>query len=212
MLRRAQKIPVYLDARGLTSLPVADIHAILRAADPLIGVGGRSLLTKILKGSRSKDVLSHGLEHNPAYGFYHGMPEEEVLARIDWMIVQHYLRIEYQGQLPVLVFSAQGWEIERENYASEIVRGFDAMLASSAGPYKMDYLKDRNRQMIFLVLDKVQASGNAKYVPLLNDWEKFDYQKVRHRIREVKSHLLGQQVGPGPAPSHDCRPVPGRQA
>ena len=188
MSRRARQIAVRLNAKGIESLPTADIHAILRAADSLIAVGGRSLLTKILKGSRSKDVLSHGLDNNPAYGFYQGMPEEDVLARIDWMILHRYLRIEYQGQLPVLVFTPQGWEIERENFADEIVRGFDDMLAGP-GPYAMEYLKDRNRGMILAVLDRVQASGDAKYLPLLDAWEKIDYQKVRQRIREVKSHL-----------------------
>jgi hypothetical protein len=189
MSRRARQIAVRLNAKGIESLPTADIHAILRAADSLIAVGGRSLLTKILKGSRSKDVLSHGLDNNPAYGFYQGMPEEDVLARIDWVILHRYLRIEYQGQLPVLVFTPQGWEIERENFADEIVRGFDDMLAGGPGPYAMEYLKDRNRGMILAVLDKVQASGDTKYLPLLDAWEKIDYQKVRQRIREVKSHL-----------------------
>lgn len=155
MSRRARHIAVRLNAKGIESLPTADIHAILRAADSLIAVGGRSLLTKILKGSRSKDVLSHGLDNNPAYGFYQGMPEEDVLARIDWMILHRYLRIEYQGQLPVLVFTPQGWEIERENFADEIVRGFDDMLAGGPGPYAMEYLKDRNRGMILAVLDRV---------------------------------------------------------
>lgn len=192
MSRRLQQDAVHLDARGIKSLPTADIHAILRAADALIDAGGRSLLTKILRGSRSKDVLTHGLDQNPAYGFYQDMPEEDVLARIDWMILHDYLRIVYNGRLPFLAFTTRGWEIERENYADEIVRGFDHMLASSPGPYEMVYLKDRNRGMIMLVLDKVQASGDPKYLPLLNDWEGVDYQKIQQRIRQVKSHLAGR--------------------
>ncbi len=191
MSRRRQPIHVHLDAHGVKSLSSADINAILRAADDLIAAGGRSLLTKILRGSHSKDVVSRGLDQNPAHGVYRGVPEADVLARIDWMILHDYLRIEYQGQLPVLVFSPRGWEIERENIADEIVRGFDALLASGPGPYAMDYLKDRNRGMIMLVLDKVQGSGDRKYLPLLEDWARIDYQKVQHRIREVQSHLLG---------------------
>ena len=194
MSRRPQPVPVHLNANGIKSLPTADIHAILRAADPLIAVGGRSLLTKILKGSRTKDVLDHGLDQNPAYGFYHGMAEQDVLARIDWMILHRYLRIEYAGRLPVLVYTPQGWEIERENFADEIVRGFDAMLAGGPGPYAMEYLKDRNRPMILLVLDKVEASGDPKYLPLLDDWARVDYQKIQQRIRQVKSHLAGGAV------------------
>lgn len=191
MSRRRQQVPVHLDAKGIKSLPTADIHAILRAADSLIAAGGRSLLTKILRGSRSKDVLAHDLDQNPAYGYYRGMPEEDVLARIDWMILHDYLHIIYAGRIPVLAFTPQGWEIERENYAAELVRGFDDMLASSQGPYAMEYLKDRDRPMILLVLDKVQASGDPKYLPLLEDWARIDYQKVKQRIRQVQSHLTG---------------------
>lgn len=192
MSRRLQQIPVHLNAKGIKSLPTADIHAILRAADALVAVGGRSMLTKILRGSRSRDVLSHCLDQNPAYGFYLGMPEEDVLARIDWMILHRYLRIIYDGRLPVLAFTPLGWEIERENYADEIVRGFDEMLVGSQGPYAMEYLKDRDRTMIMLVLDRVQASGDSKYLLLLEDWARVDYQKIQQRIREVKSHLAGR--------------------
>ena len=106
------------------------------------------------------------------------MPEEDVLTRIDWMILHHYLEIDYCGQLPVQIFSKLGWEIERENYAAEIVKNFDDMLASSHGPFAMEYLKDRNRPMIMLVLDKVQASGDPKYAPLLDDWARVVYLKV----------------------------------
>ena len=192
MSRRRQQVPVHLDVKGIKSLPTADIHAILRAADSLIAAGGRSLLTKILRGSRSKDVLAHDLDQNPAYGYYRGMPEEDVLARIDWMILHDYLHIIYAGRIPVLAFTPQGWEIERENYAAEIVKGFDEMVANGQGPYAMEYLKDRDRPMIMLVLDKVEASRDPKYLPLLEDWARIDYQKVQQRIRQVQSHLTGR--------------------
>ena len=106
-------------------------------------------------------------------------------------------RIEYEGQLPVLIFTQQGWEIERKNMVEEIVRGFDDMLASSPGPYAMEYLKDRNRSMILAVLDRAQASGDAKYLPLIDAWERIDYQKVSQRIRQVKLHLAGPPASPG---------------
>jgi len=57
--------------------------------------GGRSLLVKILKGSRSKDVLSQYLERSPVYGHFQHLTAEEVLARVDWVILNGYLTIEY---------------------------------------------------------------------------------------------------------------------
>lgn len=40
-----------------------------------------------------------------------------------------------------------------------------------------------------MLLDKVEATGNAKYLPILESWELIDYKKVRERIREVINHL-----------------------
>lgn len=51
------------------SLSEADIRAILRAADEIITRGGRTLLAKILKGSREKKVVEYGLEQCPTYGY-----------------------------------------------------------------------------------------------------------------------------------------------
>jgi len=53
----------------------------------------------------------------------------------------------------------------------------------------MSYLKDRNRGMIMLLLDKVEATGDPKYIPLLEAWQQIDYKKVRQRIRQVVNHL-----------------------
>ncbi|MEW9674633.1 hypothetical protein ABRT01_00335 [Lentibacillus sp. L22] len=45
------------------SLPEHEILAILRAADEIIAQGGRTLLAKILKGSREKKVLALELDN-----------------------------------------------------------------------------------------------------------------------------------------------------
>lgn len=189
MSRRIQRVHPHLDAKATSSLPMVDICAILRGADGLIGTGGRSLLTKILRGSRAKDVLSHGLDQNPAYGIYHDLAEEEVLGRIDWTILHGYLHITYAGRLPVLVYTAAGWKIECETYADEIIQGFDTLLASSQRPYAMSFLKDRNREMIFRVLEKIETSGDRKYLPVLEDWAEVDHKKVRQKICGVMHRL-----------------------
>ena len=96
--------------------------------------------------------------------------------------------IEYDYRLPVLVFTQKGWEIERETYANELLAGFDALLKT--GPtYDMQYLKDRNRGMILLLLDKIAATGDEKYIRILKAWRKIDYQKVRRRIGHVIREL-----------------------
>lgn len=178
----------------IKSLPMADIRAILRGADPLIDIGGRSLLTKILKGSRSKEVLRHGLDSNPSHGFYKELTPEQVLARIDWTILNGYLLVEYVGQLPMLAYTPAGWEIEKETYADEILKGFDDLLAVNNRPHDMLYLKDRHRGMILRVLEKIQESGDRKYLPILEDWALVDYKKVKEEIHRIIHCLTGPSL------------------
>jgi hypothetical protein len=188
MSRKVNRVPYQLDPRGIQQLPFADLQVILRGADDLIMRGGRSLLAKVLRGSRMQKVLELRLDRSPVYGHFRGLSDEEVLARIDWVILHGYLAIEYDYRLPLLVYTPKGWEIERETYASELLRGFDEQLRVGP-PYQMQHLKDRDRGMILLVLEKVEATGDAKYIPLLEAWQQIDYKKVRHRIGRVIRQL-----------------------
>src|SRR5438067_758750 len=175
MGRKVKRVRYYIDSGGV-SLPATEIAAILRGADMMIAAGGRTQLSKLLKGSREKSVIEHGLDRCPSYGFYRGVPIDEVLRRIDWMIENEYLRIEYSYRLPVLEFTKHGWAIEVETMAEELLRGFDDRLAAGP-PYDFSDLKDRNRKMIFLLLDKVAASRRFEFIPLLRAWQRIDYQK-----------------------------------
>lgn len=188
MSRKSRRVVIDLDAKGLKELPEAELNAVLRGADEIIGRGGRTLLTRILRGSRIKKVLEHKLDQSPVYGYFHNLSDDATLARIDWAILHGYLRIEYSNRLPVVVFTQKGWEIERDHYANELLAGFDEIL-SEGPPYQMEYLKDRDRGMILLLLDKTAAAGETRYIPLLEAWRKVDYQKVRRRIGRVIHQL-----------------------
>ncbi len=139
--------------------------------------------------SRDKDVLHRGCDRCPVYGFFKNMSLEEITAKIDWIILNRYLKIEYDYRLPLLVFTPEGWEIEKDTYSDELLRGFDELLESGHTSFNMLYLKDRNRDMILLLLDKVEATRNPKYIPILLAWERIDYKKVQHRIRKVLATL-----------------------
>jgi len=192
--RRSHRVTVNLDTRGLTDIPERELNAILRGADDIIGTGGRSLLTRILRGSASKPVLENGLDESPSYGYFRELSNDDTLARIDWTILNGYLHIDYSHRLPFLVFTEKGWEIAREIRANELLEGI-AVAISEGPPYRMEHLKDRDREMIFLLLDKIEATGDPAFVPPLRAWQKIDYKKVQIRIRQVTRELERIDVG-----------------
>lgn len=191
MSRKVQRVRYDLDPKDVKKLAPEELRAILRGADELIGSGGRSLLVKILKGSHAQEVLRLHLDQCPVYGYFHHLSADEVLARIDRAILDGYLKVVYDNRLPVLVFTDAGWEIEKETFANELLAGFDELLTTSQPPYDMSYLKDRTRTLIWCLLDKIEASENSKYLPLLEAWQQIDYKKVKQRIETVVRKIQG---------------------
>ena len=191
MSRKVQRVRYDLDPKDVKKLAPEELRAILRGADELIGSGGRSLLVKILKGSHAQEVLRLHLDQCPVYGYFHHLSADEVLARIDRAILDGYLKVVYDNRLPVLVFTDAGWEIEKETIANELLAGFDELLTTSQPPYDMSYLKDRTRTLIWCLLDKIEASENSKYLPLLEAWRQIDYKKVKQRIETVVRKIQG---------------------
>ena len=189
MSRKIKRVRVNLDSKGIKHLPDEEIKIILRGADELIGTGGRNMLAKILKGSKEKKLLELSLDKCPVYGKFKSEKIDDVKAKIDWLIENYYLKIEYDYKIPVLLFTEKGWEIEKNTYADEIIEEFNKMLESGAKSFKMDYLKDRNRGMILLILEKIRKTKNLKYIPILESWEKIDYKKVRQEIRKTINFL-----------------------
>ncbi|WP_261176917.1 RQC-minor-1 family DNA-binding protein [Anaerobacillus sp. CMMVII] len=86
-----------------SKVPNEEIKVILRAADEIIARGGRTLLAKILKGSREKKVLELGLDSCPVYGYFKSEKLEEIIQKIDWMVDYDFLDIEYHGKLPMII-------------------------------------------------------------------------------------------------------------
>ncbi|NLJ37523.1 MAG: RQC domain protein [Candidatus Atribacteria bacterium] len=186
--RKETKVRYKLDSGGIQKLSFEEIKAILRGADDLISVGGRNLLAKILKGSKDKIILNHQLENSPVYGFYHDLTIQEIMYRIDWVIENRYLNIIYNWRHPVLIYSNKGWEIERETYAEELLHKLKSLLET--GDYSfVKELKDRNRGMILLLIDKIMQTHNKKFIPLLYAWKENEYKKVRSKIQNAIHYL-----------------------
>lgn len=184
MTRRIRRSPVRLSpAKGALSFD--ELRTILRGADELIGSGGRTLLARILKGSREKKVIELGLQESPTYGAFDMMTLDLVHAKIDRVISDGYLSYEYSGRLPLLVYTEKGWEIERKTYAEELFRKMRAMVEGGGPGFDVATLKDRNRGMIMLLLDILEAQADERFIPLLQRWHVLEYKKVRGRIGSV---------------------------
>ncbi len=192
MSREVRRVRVNLDPKDIDDLPFDEIKAILRGADDLIMRGGRSILAKILKGSKEKKVLEHNFNESPVYGYFSDLSIEEITAKIDWLILNGFFKIEYDYRLPLLVYTRKGWEIEMDTYTDELLKEFDNLLESNNADFDMMYLKDRNREMILLLLDKVEATGNSRYITILEAWKRIDYKKVRQRINKVIEEIQNQ--------------------
>ena len=189
MGRRVRRVPVNLNIDDLRPVPFEEIKVILRCADPIIMSGGRTLLSKILKGSRESKILDLKLDQCPVYGYFKDISIKEITIKIDWLILNGYLSIEYDYRLPLLVYTRKGWEIEMDRYSDDLLQGFDDILASEETDFDMTNLKDRNREMILMLLDKVAATGDKKYIPILEAWKRIDYKKVKKKLNGVINKL-----------------------
>jgi superfamily II DNA helicase RecQ len=189
MSRKDRRVPVSLDSRDVEDLSEDEIRIILRGTDDIIGSGGRGLLAKILKGSRQKTVLEHELDRSPVYGALSELSLEQITARIDWLIIEGYLRIEYDYRLPLLVYTKRGWEIERETYADELLKGIDRLLAEGDALQDLRWLTERNPEVLQLVLEKIADTGDPRYLPVLKPWQNKATRRISDYIRETRRAL-----------------------
>lgn len=188
MSKKVRRVPVILDAGEIKDLPQEDIQMILRGADELISTGGRSMLAKILKGSKDKKIFEYKLNECPAYGYYQDMKLDDISKCIDWMIKKDYLRIEYDYRLPLLVFSEKGWQIEKETFAQELYQRMCLDVEEKKARVIFE-MKEVNRQVVMCVLDKIEKDGTKEFLPYLEAWKMLEVKKVAARIAEVEKKI-----------------------
>lgn len=188
MSKKVRRVPVVLDAGEIKDLPQEDIRMILRGADELISTGGRSMLAKILKGSKDKTIFKYKLNECPAYGYYQDMKLDDISKCIDWMIKEDYLRIEYDYRLPLLVFSEKGWQIEKETFAQELYQRMCLDVEEKKARVIFE-MKEVNRQVVMCVLDKIEKEGTEEFLPYLEAWKMLEVKKVAAKIAEVEKKI-----------------------
>lgn len=193
MSKKVRRVPVILDVGEIKDLPQEDIQMILRGADELISTGGRSMLAKMLKGSKDKKIFEYKLNECPAYGYYQDMKLDDISKCIDWMIKKDYLRIEYDYRLPLLVFSEKGWQIEKETFAQELYQRMCLDVEEKKARVIFE-MKEVNRQVVMCVLDKIEKDGTKEFLPYLEAWKMLEVKKVAARIIEVENKIAGRNM------------------
>ena len=194
MGKKAKRVPVNLDAGDVAELQPDEISAILRAADELIGKGGRMLLSKILKGSKEKRVLELGLDQCPSYGYYHDLRMDEIGQRVEKKKKKDYLRIEYDYRLPVIVYSPIGWEIEKRQYTEELYQAF-CNAAKKGDEAIIERLKEHtNRQVILILLEIIEERGDPSLIPFLEKWREIEVKKLKSRIEGIIKAISERQI------------------
>jgi superfamily II DNA helicase RecQ len=185
MARKVRRVPVSLDSSAVSPLSDEEIRTILRGADDLIMSGGRSLLARVLKGSKQKAVLEKELDRSPVYGAMRELSIDEITRRIDWMIEERYLAIEYDYRLPLLKYTALGWAIEREIYAAELLGRLDREIEQGAQARDIGWLSERHPQVLELVVERISGSGDRKYLPFLRRWKDKASRRLSRQIKKA---------------------------
>jgi superfamily II DNA helicase RecQ len=178
-------VPVSLDSSGVSPLSDEEIRTILRGADDLIMSGGRSLLARVLKGSKQQAVLEKELDRSPVYGALRELSIDEITRRIDWMIEEGYLAIEYDYRLPLLKYTALGWAIERDVYAAELLGRLDREIEQGVQARDIGWLSERHPQVLELVVERISRSGDRKYLPFLRRWKDKASRRMSRQIRKA---------------------------
>lgn len=195
MGRRVTRVAFDLDTGDVETIPEDEIKAILRAADDIISSGGRALLGKILKGSRDKTILEHELDKSPMYGYYKNLTLEQIGYRVDWMIKNKYFRIEYDGRLPLLVYSFTGWEIEKQTYIDELFEQFYQDVKDHTATV-VPRLKDTRRDIAIGIIEKIALTKDKNLIPLLEYWRSGEVKKVRALITEAIHEIRTAKTDP----------------
>ena len=156
-------------------MDIEEIKIILRACDPFIAKGGRSLFSKFLKGSKEKKILELNLDKEKYYGYYNNLTIYEILNKVDELIANDYLKIEYFNKLPLLIYSDKGWEIEKEIYAEEM---FNNLFTED-----IEKIMNYNPICILIMLDKILKTKDLKYL------DKLEEMKATNPIKKIRKAI-----------------------
>lgn len=193
--RRYPSIHRVVLATNRVDLTDGERRLILETASAMVYEAGRSTLVLALRGSRNKKLEKFQAESLPGFGCYRGMPEADVLARIDQLIHEGLLRIEpSRDGFPLLGFTPRGLELAEEWTAENwlnLLREHVADPEPFHPPFAFDRLPERNPRTLHRLLDALESEAGPSWLPLLGNWCGIEVKKVRARLLPLIDRLEG---------------------
>jgi len=194
--RQRPRIPVTLVLPA--EPPTRDeIDAILMATDAVVMGAGRSGVTLILKGSRSRKVLAQEWDKLPDYGRLQHLTTDEIARKVDWCLHHDWLRIEYNHEVPLLVHSPQGWERVKALWVARVLDWFAEWAAAGQLESVWPSLEPFHREIKFRVLETIAQDQRGELAPVLRAWFPHEVRAVREALNRTLQ-ALGQSGLPHP--------------
>jgi hypothetical protein len=198
--RRPDINPVVLSQEP-RELSDSERRLILDVADVMVYEAGRTTLALALRGSKNQKLARFKVDDLAGYGMYRGLPEDEVLARIDQLVRDGILAIEASRDgFPLLAYTPQGLELA-ETFAAERWLG---LMREHLGdnepfhpPFAYDLMPNRNNKTLNRVLDALETEADAAWLPMLREWSACEVKKVRARLAPLIERLEGKHLGGG---------------
>jgi hypothetical protein len=174
-----------------------EIDAVLMATDSIIGEAGRTGVSLILNGSRSKKALEWEWDQLDDYGHLQHLTADEIGRKVDWCIHNGWLRIKYDRHIPLLYHTAKGWERVKALWVARLLGWFTEWTAAGEPERVWPRLETIHREIKFMVLDKIAEEERFDLVPLLRTWFPHEIRAVRTAINRTLQ-TLGQGGLPHP--------------
>jgi len=200
MPRRRRRSPIHVTLVLPAEPPTQEeMDAILMAADAIVGQAGRSGVTLILNGSRSKKALEWEWDKLPDYGALKHLTADQITRKVDWCIHYKWLRLEYNRDgIPLFYHSEKGWERVQRLWVERLMGWFEDWQEAGQPGRVWPRLETIHRDVKFMLLEAIGEQGRRDLAPVLRAWFPNEVRAVRKAINRTLQSL-GQRALPHPS-------------
>ncbi len=167
-----------------------EIDTILRVTGDIAYQGGKNALVLVLKGSRSKDIKEKGLDQIKDYAAFKKETVKVIKNKINWMIENGWLRVEYRQKQPLVFQSARGQERIKKVATEAIFKEFDNWIHNDKAETMALQMKEVNRDVKLNVLQKILSRKMYEYMPIMYYWKTNESKRMKKKINDTMRALI----------------------